>query len=631
MKINNIYKKFSSILSLFLLVFLSASNCNKKGDNVENLEPKITDQLSQTSNSPVSQQTNNNPSSSDCPVEKNEVFYIEDKTGPKSSLYSDMYHSYLVDDINISSQNCINTSPYLYNYYPNLLNSLPTISIKMSEEDASKYSLEEQNSKFSDSEYVESTFTLKSTSNSSYNLSSIPCYFKARGSSSAKRNKQAFRIKFSQKQSLCGLNNGNKFKSWVLLADWLDDSMLKNVISFYLGKNLSLHSKTYCSDFIPVYLYINSYCRGIYLLAEHQSVNKNRVNIDDIEKREPEGSYSGTDIGYFFEYDHLSKIKDDEKFFYISYKNGSPILIYNYSKDDTKQELIKYNTRFSSKSQTNTNDDNLNLYTLKHTIYSNNQRAFIRNYMENLYILIYDAIYKNSELDNGDLKYYKFNDKYTLEVDNAASNSYEVINKYIAIDSFVDAYILNEITCNKDYGLSSFYFSVDFSAKGDKKLRCDAPWDFDLSYNYSNSWYTSNPNCYFTSSLIPYSSYTDLNQPIPFLAIFANCSWFQEKVKERYKYMLDSGLLFNSLHYVDTYSSKYERYYKKEWEIWDFRGNKKYKVFTFDNQKLAKDCLYDFLLNRYNWLNKTYLNEVDLITYTANKYKVYLEKMAKDK
>ena len=52
------------------------------------------------------------------------------------------------------------------------------------------------------------------------------------------------------------------------------------------------------------------------------------------------------------------------------------------------------------------------------------------------------------------------------------------IKKYIDIDSFVDMYILHEVTKNMDVGWSSFFLVKN--AEG--KISCTCPWDFDLSF-----------------------------------------------------------------------------------------------------------------------------------------------------
>ena len=53
------------------------------------------------------------------------------------------------------------------------------------------------------------------------------------------------------------------------------------------------------------------------------------------------------------------------------------------------------------------------------------------------------------------------------------------ISKIIDLKSLADMYIFNEIVCDPDIYLTSFFMDVDFGTGGDKLLRFEAPWDFD--------------------------------------------------------------------------------------------------------------------------------------------------------
>ena len=53
---------------------------------------------------------------------------------------------------------------------------------------------------------------------------------------------------------------------------------------------------------------------------------------------------------------------------------------------------------------------------------------------------------------------------------------------YMDVDSFIRAYLYQEISQNVDSANSSFYFWKDSDTAGDGKLHFSPPWDFDLSY-----------------------------------------------------------------------------------------------------------------------------------------------------
>ena len=76
-------------------------------------------------------------------------------------------------------------------------------------------------------DYVDMTFSIE---NCDDELSSVTCGIRLRGNSTMKYDKKPYRIKFDKKQSLFGLDSA---KSWVLLADWKDRSMMNNSFELF--------------------------------------------------------------------------------------------------------------------------------------------------------------------------------------------------------------------------------------------------------------------------------------------------------------------------------------------------------------------------------------------------------------
>ena len=153
-----------------------------------------------------------------------------------------------------------------------------------------------QYGKYDEKPKVNGTITT-SLCDEQYVLTDVAATMKVRGNWTSSYTKKPFQINFSDKQNLFGLNNGKTYKKWVLLADVKDPSMLRNALSYYMGKTLM--DGQFCTDFTPVHFYINDNYWGMYLLVEQKETGKGRVNIN-----EPAKNYEGTDIGYFFEYDY---------------------------------------------------------------------------------------------------------------------------------------------------------------------------------------------------------------------------------------------------------------------------------------------------------------------------------------
>ncbi|MBP3495114.1 MAG: CotH kinase family protein [Clostridia bacterium] len=114
---------------------------------------------------------------------------------------------------------------------------------------------------------------------------------RGRGNSTWNRfDKKPYRIKFDYKQNLFGFGGA---KDWVLLADYMDKSLLRNFLAFKIaGEFSSLEASPDCQS---VELYLNNEYRGVYLLCEQIEVNEHRVEVSE--------DTSGVDTGYLVEMD----------------------------------------------------------------------------------------------------------------------------------------------------------------------------------------------------------------------------------------------------------------------------------------------------------------------------------------
>ncbi len=98
---------------------------------------------------------------------------------------------------------------------------------------------------------------------------------KGRGNSTWKRPKKPYTIKFFQKRSVLSLPEN---KTWILLANYYDPTLLRNHIGFYLGEISAL---SYTPHYHFVDCYLNGEYRGIYQLGEKIKIAKHRLNIGD--------------------------------------------------------------------------------------------------------------------------------------------------------------------------------------------------------------------------------------------------------------------------------------------------------------------------------------------------------------
>lgn len=100
---------------------------------------------------------------------------------------------------------------------------------------------------------------------------------KVRGNTTPDSYKKPYQIKFSEKTDLFGMG---KAKTWILLANYLDQSYLRNATMFELADQLGMNA----SSFVSVDVYVDGYYEGVYLLCEKVQIQEKRVNIRDLEK-----------------------------------------------------------------------------------------------------------------------------------------------------------------------------------------------------------------------------------------------------------------------------------------------------------------------------------------------------------
>jgi len=100
---------------------------------------------------------------------------------------------------------------------------------------------------------------------------------RGRGNSSWSYPKRPYRLKFDKKTSLFGHEAA---KSWVLLANYLDPTLIMNALAFELGQRFRL---PFTNHYVFVELFLNGEYQGNYMLTEQIQVGKGRVDINDKE------------------------------------------------------------------------------------------------------------------------------------------------------------------------------------------------------------------------------------------------------------------------------------------------------------------------------------------------------------
>lgn len=182
-------------------------------------------------------------------------------------------------------------------------------------------------------DYTNCTVSVMNTEEE-YAFSDTVAGIRLRGNSTLLGDKKPYRIKFDKKQGMLGLNNGNEYKSWVLLAEWYDYSLSRNSLNFYIGSQLDF----YCSDFAYVEMFLNGDYQGVYLLCEQQQINEGRIDIEEYE----EGVTQELDTGYLLENDYY--YYESEDYWIENNVNGKVEDVYHWliKSDTTKPEQMEY-------------------------------------------------------------------------------------------------------------------------------------------------------------------------------------------------------------------------------------------------------------------------------------------------
>ena len=114
-------------------------------------------------------------------------------------------------------------------------------------------------------------------------LETVTCSIRGRGNTTWYWPKKPYLIKLDKKESVLGLP---KHKRWVLLANFMDRTLMRNLVSMKMASMTSLDWTPRC---VPVELVLNGRHQGSYLLIEQVKVDKQRVPVTEMTKEDNSG------------------------------------------------------------------------------------------------------------------------------------------------------------------------------------------------------------------------------------------------------------------------------------------------------------------------------------------------------
>lgn len=334
---------------------------------------------------------------------------------------------------------------------------------------------------------------------------------------------------------------------WILQAPYSDKTLLRNTLAFKISSDMG----HYAPRTKPCELFINNKYQGVYVFAEKIKRDKGRVNISKLKKSDIfNDEVTG---GYIFQIDR----SDKQNFYWTSpyAPNNAPFtdvyMVTTYpKKDDIKTQQEDY------------------------------IREFITEFEDNL---------ASSNFDNPVSGY----------------------RNYINVPSFIDFFLVQEISRNADaYRLSSYFYKN--RNKYDSLLHAGPVWDFNLSFGNADycsggeteGWaYKFNDLCSFHNNLVPF--------------------WWERLLEdEQYKNQikcrwneLRTGLLKteNLFNWIDQQTALLDEAQKRNFETWnilntDITGNN-FVGGTYDKEI---DYYKNWLSNRLIWMDKNMFGFCDI-------------------
>lgn len=302
-----------------------------------------------------------------------------------------------------------------------------------------------------------------------------------RGNSTFAYKKKPYQLKLPQKVSLSGMNKG---KTWLLLANYLDLSLLRNKITLDLCREIGI---PYALDSRMVDVYINGLYNGLYLMTEKIQINKQRVNITDLEEVTQEVNDKALDSYPTFN----EKTKELPIFRGYEIPVDPEDVTGGYILEMEKSYRLRDNIDNGFKT-----DKGLSITIKEPTCAS---RAQV-HYIGTLFNDFHEAVWAKNGVSPVTGTYYA---------------------DYIDLPSFARKFLVEEFSKNYDAQASSQFFFKDSDAV-DGRIYAGPCWDYDLSFGNirtGNFYNGSLPNgVYVTASSSKANLYWLLSRHDDFMA-----------------------------------------------------------------------------------------------------------------
>lgn len=347
------------------------------------------------------------------------------------------------------------------------------------------------------------------------NLSDKPHYdgfagIEYRGSSSQQFPKKGIGVELWNEKSEsieASLLGMPKESDWILFASYNEKSLMHNVLTMRVAREMAM----YASRTQYVEVIINNVYMGVYVFMEKIKRADGRVDIAKLK----ETDLSGDDLtgGYIFKADKTT---------------GSNLL------GSWRSKYPNYNTP--------SNYTNF-LYEYPKSINAT-QKVYLKNYVDNAEAALQAENYRDK------------------------TNGYR---KYIDTKSFIQIFLLNELSKNVDGYRISSYFYKDKDSKGGK-IKSGPPWDYDITYGNGN--YCGGDSPYGFSYKFNYTCPADYWQ-VPFWwERMLTDSAFVRELGQEYSFQRKFGALQNDRlnKHIDSLTNFLKEPVVRNFQKWNILG-----------------------------------------------------------
>ena len=267
-------------------------------------------------------------------------------------------------------------------------------------------------------------------------------HMKTRGNSTFFSKKKAYQFKLDKKASLGGME---KNKTWILLANYFDVSLIRNQITFDLLREMGMAGTPDCRQ---ADLYINGEYRGTYLLTEKIQIKSGRLEIRDLE-------------------DELEKLNGQDAYDAAVYKRGRGEAVYTtrwFDVEEPEDVTGGYLLEIEKELHFNQNKTDAGFATDKTMCVIVKEPSHVgyrgMTYISNLVNDFHHAV---------------------LASDGRSKNTGRYYASFIDMRSFALKIIVEEFTANFDVRAGSQFMYKD-SDSVDPLLHAGPGWDYDLTY-----------------------------------------------------------------------------------------------------------------------------------------------------